>query len=172
MAKPNSDEKNKGGRPLKFQTVEALQSAVDAYFADCAPHVEDVTEWVEARTKQGKLKKDAHGLTYLVEVTHKVMTKQKPLLLTDLAVALNVDRKTLLNYKKRDKFFPTIDSALRRCEAFAEQELFMGNAPGAKFSLTNNYDWKDKQEVDHTTDGQPVSAVVTFVQSGGDVTNG
>lgn len=151
--------KNLGGRPLKFKTVKELQEAVDSYFSDCEPHMKEVTEWVEARDATGKLKKDEHGLNYLVEVTHKIMTVQQPLKITGLANWLGVDRKTLLNYKKRDKFFPTIDGALRKCEAYAEDMLYI-NAPGAKFTLINNYDWKEKQEVDHKTNGAAISPYI------------
>lgn len=34
---------NKGGRPLKFKTVKALQEAIDKYFADCDETGEPLT---------------------------------------------------------------------------------------------------------------------------------
>jgi hypothetical protein len=36
-------EKNKGGRPLKFKTVEELQSAIDKYFSSCNEETEPMT---------------------------------------------------------------------------------------------------------------------------------
>lgn len=35
--------KDKGGRPLKFKTVKALQDAIDKYFADCEEMGEPLT---------------------------------------------------------------------------------------------------------------------------------
>ena len=35
--------KDKGGRPLKFKTVKALQEAIDKYFADCEEMGEPLT---------------------------------------------------------------------------------------------------------------------------------
>lgn len=36
-------EKNKGGRPLKFETVEELQKAIDKYFNSCNEETEPMT---------------------------------------------------------------------------------------------------------------------------------
>jgi hypothetical protein len=134
------------GRPLKFQDVEELKKKIDAYFADCDPHMEEVTEWVEARGKDGQLKKDDNGLNYLVEVTHRVMTKQKPYTITGLAVWLDTSRETLLDYQERPEYSDTIKAAKDKCEEFWEQMLIGANATGPIFNLKNNYNWKDKTE--------------------------
>ncbi len=142
-------KKHPGGRPLKFKTVQELQEKIDAYFADCDPHMEEVTEWVEARDKDGKLLKDEHGLNYLVEVTHKVMTKQKPYTFTGLATFLGTSRETLREYSERPEFVDSIKGALDKCEAFVEQTLFTApNVTGPIFNLKNNYGWRDKTEQD------------------------
>ena len=138
--------KHAGGRPLKFQSVEELQQKIDAYFADCDPHVKDVTEWVQARDPKGQLKKDRHGLNYLVEVHHKIMTEQKPYTITGLALALDTSRETLLEYEERPEFVDTIKKAKVKCEAYAETLLFSTTPTGTIFNLKNNYGWKDKTE--------------------------
>lgn len=146
-------EKHAGGRPLKFTSVEELQKKIDAYFAECDPHVIDVSEWVEARDPDGKLKKDMNGLNYLVEITHKVKTEQKPYTITGVALALNTSRRTLLDYEsKDDEISHTIKGAKDKCEQFAEQMLFTANnVTGSIFNLKNNYDsWKDKTEQENT----------------------
>lgn len=38
-----SEEKNLGGRPLKFKTVEELQEKIDRYFASCDEDEEPIT---------------------------------------------------------------------------------------------------------------------------------
>jgi DNA-binding XRE family transcriptional regulator len=79
----------------------------------------------------------------------------KPLTLAGLANALDVDRKTLLNYSHNEEFFPSIKKAKSLCEQYAEEMLFQGrNVAGVIFNLKNNYeDWKDKQEVDQNIKG-------------------
>lgn len=138
-----------GGRPLKFETVLDLETKIQAYFADCDPHMEEITEWIEARSKDGKKLKDENGLDYLVEVTHKVVTKQKPYTFTGLANALNTTRDTLLDYEGRDEFSDSIKKARSKCEEYVEQSLFSTtNVTGVIFNLKNNYGWVDKSEQD------------------------
>jgi DNA-binding XRE family transcriptional regulator len=152
MAAPKGNQFGKGsttsGRKLKFQSEEELKKTINAYFDNCDPHVEDVTEWVEARSIDGTLKKDENGQNYLVEVTHKVKTKQIPYTITGLALALGTSRQTLVNYEKKEAFFDTIKESKIRCEHFNEQFLFGGNVTGIIFNLKNNYNWQDKTEVD------------------------
>lgn len=148
-----------GGRPLKFKTVEELQEKIDAYFADCDPHVLDITEWVQARDSKGQLKKDKYGLNYLVEVHHKIMTEQKPYTITGLALALDTSRETLLDYEDKAEFSDTIKKAKDRCHNYVENSLLTSNPTGAIFNLKNNYGWKDKSEVDSNVNlGVDVSA--------------
>lgn len=147
-----------GGRPLKFQSVDELQKQIDAYFASCDPHMEEVSEWVEARDSKGQLKKDKHGLNYLVKIKHKILTKQQPYTITGLALYLDTSRETLLDYEKGKydngdeiegydpKFSDTIKKAKLKCQTYVESSLFTNSPTGAIFNLKNNYGWKDKTE--------------------------
>ncbi len=75
--------------------------------------------------------------------------KGKPYTITGLALALDTDRRTLLNYEEKDDFFPTIKKIKQKVENYAEEKLFNGsNTAGVIFNLKNNYGWVDKQEVD------------------------
>jgi len=79
--------------------------------------------------------------------------KEKPYTITGLAIALDTDRKTLLNYEDRDDFFPTIKKIKQKVENYAEERLFTGsNTAGVIFNLKNNYGWVDRQEVDANVD--------------------
>lgn len=124
---PSDKPKNKGGRPKKYTEAEQLQTKIDAYFESC----------------YGKRCNPETGEWEKVIV--------KPITFTGLAIACNMSRQDLLNYKKDDKFFDTINNARRICEEFAEQQLFIGkNAAGVIFNLKNNYNWKDKTEQEHS----------------------
>ncbi len=107
------DEKNKGGRPLKYKTVEELDLAINEYFAKC-----DMLE--------------------------------EPYTITGLALALDIDRKTLNNYAERDEFLPTIKKAKLKVENYLEKRLINDSSTtGIIFNLKNNFEWKDKHEIDH-----------------------
>jgi len=73
----------------------------------------------------------------------------RPYTMTGLAIALDTDRKTLLNYEEKEEFFPTLKKIKCIVENYAEEKLFNGgNTAGVIFNLKNNYGWIDKQEVD------------------------
>jgi hypothetical protein len=64
---------------------------------------------------------------------------------------LGLSRQGLLNYQNRDGFVDTLKRARLRVENALEQRLY-GNSPaGAIFNLKNNFGWRDKQELDHTS---------------------
>jgi len=118
----NNQEENKRWRPLKFKSVEELQNKIDEYFDSC----------------------------FIYEEWNK--KKIKPFTITWLANFLDVDRKTLINYEdKSDNFFHTIKRAKSKVEEDIELWALMNtlNPTSAIFNLKNNFDWKDKSEVDN-----------------------
>lgn len=69
-----------------------------------------------------------------------------------LALALGMTRETLCSYGKNDKFSDTVKIAKMRVENYIEKRLMgTGNATGAIFNLKNNFGWKDRSEIDQTT---------------------
>lgn len=119
-----SQNKSKG-QPLKWKSPEELQKKIDTYF-----------KWCEKHNK------------------HKTVS--------GLAWWLDTDRITLLNYENADEnnwlkrldegtkhqYINTIKKAKRQIEAGYEDSLFNKNSvTGAIFTLKNNYNWADKQEV-------------------------
>jgi|TARA_R110000782_G_scaffold156682_1_gene248854 hypothetical protein len=112
--------KKKAGQPLSYKTVEELQTAVDHYFA------------VDAFIPQ------AEGAAEYLPT------------MSGLALSLGVDRKTVLNYSNKEEYFPTIRKAKSKIESFIETRLYGNNVTGCIFNLKNNFDWKDKTEVNQT----------------------
>jgi hypothetical protein len=150
------EQSNPVGRPLKYKTADELDLAIQLYFDKQDPHVE------EHMVATGV---SANGETMFD--TRKLLTEQRPYTIAGLARALGIDRRSLLNYKNRDEYFPSIQAALDRCEEYAESQLYGPYANGAKFNLTNNYrgkhqEWSDRQEIDHTTKGKAIAAPVTM----------
>lgn len=77
--------------------------------------------------------------------------EHEPYTVTGLALALDIDRRTLLNYSDKDEFFPTIKKAKLRVENYLEKRLIKDSSTtGIIFNLKNNYDWRDKQEIEHS----------------------
>ncbi|TFD15518.1 hypothetical protein E3T26_06970 [Cryobacterium sp. TMT1-21] len=162
MSKPKTpvtkQPKHPGGRPLAFATVDALEQAINSYFSECDPHL------AKRMTETGTAT-DGSTMFGLREV----MTEQKPYTMSGLARHMEIDRKTLLNYSKIEQYFPTVEAARERVHEFAEAQLYGKSSGGAQFVLKNNFDWKDRSEVDLTTKDQPL-AMVEFI-GGGSTTN-
>jgi hypothetical protein len=118
----------KGGAPRKFNTVEELETLIEAYFESCYG-------------------KDANGNSIQI----------RPITLEGLSYGLGCDRKTIWNYKgmkdsKNQDFFPTIKRAIDRCQvSLAEHALTAKNPAGAIWLGCNNYNYVQKVEIQATT---------------------
>ena len=110
----------KGGRPLAFNSVEELEEKIEAYFSSEDCYLIQGEETIYAPTMSG------------------------------LAMYLNVDRKTIVNYSNKEEYFHTIKKARARIESHLEKKLYGNNVTGLIFNLKNNFDWKDKSEVANT----------------------
>ena len=143
------------GRPMKFQDVDELRAMILEYFKNAAPHWEEQTEYIDRRDpKSGKIIIE-DGKVVQDKVVRKVKTKQKPLTVTGLAVALGTSRDVLLDYEttyseKYPEFSNTIKEAKEQIKAYAEESLFGTNTAGVIFSLKNNWGFKDKYETENT----------------------
>ena len=127
------------GRPLIFESAEELQELIDAYFELC----------------DNATIKDDDGKTL----------RFKPYTMSGLALAIGCDRKTLLNYSHREAFFPTLKKAKERVQNYAEESLYSNpRTAGVIFSLKNNHDWRDKQEIEQTVHNDLIK--VTLVDDG------
>lgn len=133
-----------GGRPKAFKTVKELEELIVAYFKSCD---ENTTEkWLFDGGKHFKAEVKA-PIPYTVE---------------GLAVALGVDRHTILNYEeepKNKKFFTTIKRAKQLILGQKVQKGLMNETNPAItiFDLKNNYGYIDKQHVDQTNrEGKPI----------------
>lgn len=80
---------------------------------------------------------------------------KEPATITGLCLSCDFEsRQSFYDYEKRDEFSYTIKRARLRIEHVYEKMLASKNSTGAIFAL-KNFDWSDKQEIDHTTGGQP-----------------
>lgn len=164
------EEKNKGGRPLKFQSVAALKVQIDSYFNKQDPHT-------EMRRVEDGVKPD--GSTNWI--TREIMTDQRPYTIMGLAYHLRTSRETLLDYESGmhddkaddideagESFSDAIKLAKARINMQVEERMLSGEAPSTPsiFWMKNNAKWVERQEIDHTTGGKPMKALVEIVRSG------
>ena len=75
-------------------------------------------------------------------------TPDDEITITGLALALDTDRKTLINYENRDEFFNTIKKAKTMVELSYEKSLRKNGRTGDIFAL-KNFGWTDKQEIEN-----------------------
>lgn len=134
MPTPKQDGKHPGGRPLKFKTVEELQEKIDDYLAN--------TGWQKKKVYSKKAG-DVIEIEYF-----------EPATIGNLAVALGTNRQTLINYEEREEFFDTIKNAKAKIEAMIEYGGLAGYLPAVPniFNLKNNFNWKDKQDIEQKGD--------------------
>lgn len=133
----------KCGRPMKFQSLEDLQKQIDAYFAECDPH------WVPEEYPAEIMDDKGKGTGKYEWRIRTTKTEQQPYTITGLAVALETSREVLLDYQDMDEFSDAIKKAKQKIHAYAEKYLFQGkNQAGVIFNLKNNWNWKDKTEVE------------------------
>lgn len=74
-------------------------------------------------------------------------------MITGLAVFLDCDRDTLLNYQDKPEYFGTIKKAKTKIEMSYEKRLIEKARAGDIFAL-KNFGWKDEKSIDHTTKGE------------------
>ena len=72
----------------------------------------------------------------------------KPYTISGLAVFLDTDRQTLINYSNREAFFDTIKRAKQKIESQFEERALMGeyNPTMSIFLMKNNFGYVDKTE--------------------------
>ena len=115
-----------------------------------------------------KIYNDVTKLQKDVEKYFKLCDEEKkPYTVSGLALALNMDRRSLLNYSKDEKFFPTIKMAKQKIEAQLEENALMNkcNPTFTIFNLKNNFNWKDNmQEREEEKDIQNAKDIVVKIR--------
>ena len=81
-------------------------------------------------------------------------TEQEPVTWTGLALFLGFSsRQSIDEYAKYDGFSDSVKKAKTLVEWEYEKRLIQGHPAGPIFAL-KNMGWSDKQEIDHTTNGE------------------
>ena len=115
----------KRGKPLRYETVEAFDAAIDEYFKKC--------EGEYLKDEKGKLIRDKNGIP--------IKTGERPPTMTGLALHLGfTSRQAFLNYKYRSEYFDSYSRARARCEDYAESRLYdIDGEPSLRFSTIQQF---------------------------------
>ena len=116
--------KTNAGQPLAFATAKELDNKVEEFFES----------------------DEAFIINFKDEVEERIFAPT----MAGLALYLGVDRRTVVNYSNKEEYFPTIRKARARIESHLEKKLYGNNVTGLIFNLKNNFNWKDKTEVEQT----------------------
>lgn len=103
----------------------------------------------QPKNDNAKKWKDKKSLQKMINgYFEKCDEKDLPYTMTGLALALDIDRKTLYRYSNDESFAPLIKKAKAKVEEQLVTNALMGktNPTFTIFNLKNNFDWVDKQE--------------------------
>jgi hypothetical protein len=135
--KPKDGSKNPGGRPRAYDTPEELHLLVENYFKSCEPQplINQVT-----------------GEPYLDKQGQPIMYGHVPPSVAGLAYALGFkSRQSLFDYADNPMFMDIIMRAKLRIEIYNNTRLYdKDGVQGAKFNLTVNYGYIEKQGLEHS----------------------
>ncbi len=85
------------------------------------------------------------------EYFKKCDLEKEPYTVTGVCIALDITRETLKEYLKQEEFSDTIKKAKIKVENYLEKKLITdGNTTGIIFNLKNNFNWSDKQQIEHS----------------------
>lgn len=129
-------ERNVGGRPLKFPTVESLSYQIDRYFNSIS--YDEI-----ASNEAGAPVVNRDG----VEAVKTVYISPPSVL--GLCLHLGISRESLLDYEIREGFSDTVKSAKLKVEQYLADQLHRPTqVAGIIFNLKNNFGWKDTQTIE------------------------
>jgi hypothetical protein len=134
------------GRPLTWDSVEALEKAVDGYFEYIKGEFHEEDEVIE--TKSRKKGEDNKSITIKTKIWDR---EPEPPTITGLSLYLGFEsRQSFHDYKERPEFSYAIKRARLRIENEYEKMLYRQSPTGSIFAL-KNLGWVDKQEVEQKT---------------------
>lgn len=138
---------NTGGRPPIHTDPEHLDNLVQDYF-----------EWIQGEfiesekeilLSDGSVKKSKE----IEWIRHP-----EPPTVTGLSLHLGFcNKSSLYDYSNKDEFSNSIKRAISRIEKHHEIAIAKGDKCTGNIFALKNFGWKDKSEIDHTTNGKDLS---------------
>jgi len=138
------------GRPCKFTSPEQLEGLIKDYFDSITISVPRT----KSNTNPDKDVDDDFREPILNNLWEQIVDTEWvsiPSILW-LCEYLDIHRSTLIEYEELNEFSNTIKKAKQIIEKYNAEQLYRKEqVTGIIFNLKNNFDWKDKSEVDNNT---------------------
>lgn len=96
----------------------------------------------------------------LQKLVDNYFESEKQVTLAGLAEALDISRKTLYNYEKKDEFLHIIKKAREKVEKRYEDYLIYSGTPTGVIFALKNMGWADKVEQDITSGGEKIKPLL------------
>ena len=151
------------GRKKKYETATAFRTAVNAYFRSISRSVPMKYREVVGYSNKGRTLYKAVPL--LNDRGKEIMKTEyaRPPSVAGLCLHLGMSREALREYGEREEYDEVVQFARLRIEEYLTEELMERDRPdGAKFNLSHNFGWSEKQTVEAAVNSGPV-----MVQLGG-----
>ena len=125
-----------GGRPAYYNDAIQMELLIDRYFEEC----------------EGRPLLDKDGNPLLDKNYQPIIIGRMPPSIAGLALALGfTSRQSLLNYQDKIEFMDALTRAKLRIEVYNNSRLYdKDGVQGAKFNLSCNYGYVDKQAIEHS----------------------
>jgi hypothetical protein len=152
-----ASDKNLGGRPIKIESVEILDKAINYYFdsiTKTSPVFDHVVTGYEDEEKKKPIIEKQPRLNNVDEQLLYTEYFEIPSI-TGLCQSIGITRDTWNTYEKREGFFDSIKRAKERIEKYNVEQLYRKDqVTGVIFNLKNNFGWADRQEIQSTIDAK------------------
>lgn len=148
-------DKHPRGRPRKFKSAKELEKAIQYYFDSITitePAWNSIIVGYEDKEKEKPIYKKVPVLNNAGEQISRTSYYENPSVI-GMCLHIGIHRDNLLEYAKLPEFHDTIKSAKSKIERYLEEQLYRRDqVTGIIFNLKNNFEWKDKQEVESKND--------------------
>lgn len=138
------------GAPAFYESPEELQFAIDKYF-----------DYIKG---EFHFEADPKDESKDIKIYDR---SAEPATITGLCLFLGFDsRQSFHDYGKRESFSYTIKKARLRIENHYEITLQYSRSPAAQIFALKNLGWDDKQQIDHTSNGEKIQNTPIVFTSG------
>lgn len=148
-------DKNKGGRPRKFKSVIELEKAIQYYF-DSITKTELAFNTIVSGYEDEEKKKPIYEKVPVLNNAGEQVTNTTYFeipSITGLCLHIGTTRETWKQYESLKGFSDSIKRAKTWIEKYNVEQLYRRDqVTGIIFNLKNNFDWKDKQEIEEKSD--------------------
>lgn len=145
-------DKHAGGRPRKFKSAKELDKAIRYYF-DSITKTEPAFESVLVGYKDEEEKEPIYEKVPVLNNAGEQISRTSYFeipTISGLCLHIGMTRETWRQYETQEEFSYSIKKAKTIIEQYNEEQLYRRDqVTGIIFNLKNNFNWKDKQEVEH-----------------------